>query len=68
VPVEQRTTVFAETENGNLTLYATHIIGMGQFSWSYASLRDGKSWTGFKIFWINARAAHVKVVLNILFL
>jgi hypothetical protein len=61
-------TVFAETENGNLTLYATQIIGMGQFSSSDACLHDEKSWTGLKFFWINARAAHVKVVLNSLFL
>lgn len=56
----------AETVIENLTPYATQIIGMGQFSSSDACLDNGKSWTGFLFFWINARAAHEKVVMNLL--
>ena len=39
--------MFAETANGDLTPYATQIIGMGHFSSSDACLHDGKSWIGF---------------------
>jgi len=45
--------VYAETANGDLTPYATQIIGMGQFGSSDACLHDGKWWTGFLFLWIN---------------